>query len=121
MDVTKTARGFDLIEFTDRGYDVATQIEALRDQPDLDSGCVQRDGENADYSDRRDCLHETGGETEHDAAPHCCPVCQHIGGDDGLAVAGTGGVEHVSVDNMSFGRSFIADWIAETFVELAAP
>ena len=27
----------------------------------------------------------------------------------------TGGVEHVSVDNMSFGRSYIADWIAETF------
>jgi pimeloyl-ACP methyl ester carboxylesterase len=27
----------------------------------------------------------------------------------------TSGVEHVSVDNMSFGRSFIADWIAETF------
>jgi esterase/lipase len=29
--------------------------------------------------------------------------------------ARTGGVEHVSVDNMSFGRSYIADWIAETF------
>jgi len=29
----------------------------------------------------------------------------------------TGGVEHVSVDNMSFGRSYIADWIAETFNE----
>jgi pimeloyl-ACP methyl ester carboxylesterase len=29
--------------------------------------------------------------------------------------ARTGGVEHVSVDNMSYGRSFIADWIAETF------
>jgi esterase/lipase len=29
--------------------------------------------------------------------------------------ARTGGVEHVSVDNMSFGRTFIADWIAETF------
>jgi naringenin degradation protein FdeB len=28
---------------------------------------------------------------------------------------GTGGVEHVSVDNMSYGRSYIADWIAETF------
>ena len=27
----------------------------------------------------------------------------------------TGGVEHVSVDNMSYGRSFIADWIAEVF------
>lgn len=27
----------------------------------------------------------------------------------------TGGVEHVSVDNMSYGRTFIADWIAETF------
>jgi esterase/lipase len=27
----------------------------------------------------------------------------------------TGGIEHVSVDNMSFGRTFIADWIAETF------
>lgn len=27
----------------------------------------------------------------------------------------TGGVEHVSLDNMSFGRTFIADWIAETF------
>jgi pimeloyl-ACP methyl ester carboxylesterase len=29
--------------------------------------------------------------------------------------ARTGGVEHVSVDNMSYGRTFIADWIAETF------
>jgi esterase/lipase len=29
--------------------------------------------------------------------------------------ARTGGIEHVSVDNMSFGRTFIADWIAETF------
>jgi pimeloyl-ACP methyl ester carboxylesterase len=29
--------------------------------------------------------------------------------------ARTGGVEHVSVDNMSFGRTFIADWIAEAF------
>ena len=28
--------------------------------------------------------------------------------------ARTGGVEHVSVDNMSFGRGFIADWVAET-------
>jgi dienelactone hydrolase len=28
-----------------------------------------------------------------------------------------GGVEHVGVDNMSFGRDFIADWIAETFGE----
>jgi esterase/lipase len=27
----------------------------------------------------------------------------------------TGGVEHVSVDNMSYGRSYIADWIAESF------
>lgn len=27
----------------------------------------------------------------------------------------TGGIEHVSVDNMSFGRTYIADWIAETF------
>jgi esterase/lipase len=27
----------------------------------------------------------------------------------------TGGVEHVSVDNMSYGRDYIADWIAETF------
>ncbi len=31
----------------------------------------------------------------------------------------TGGVEHVSVDNMSYGRHFIADWVAETFVEQA--
>jgi pimeloyl-ACP methyl ester carboxylesterase len=29
--------------------------------------------------------------------------------------ARTGGIEHVSVDNMSYGRTFIADWIAETF------
>jgi naringenin degradation protein FdeB len=29
--------------------------------------------------------------------------------------ARTGGVEHVSVDNISFGRTFIADRIAETF------
>ena len=29
--------------------------------------------------------------------------------------ARTGGIEHVSVDNMSFGRGFIADWIAESF------
>jgi hypothetical protein len=29
----------------------------------------------------------------------------------------TGGVEHVSLDNMSYGRDFIADWIAETFGE----
>jgi pimeloyl-ACP methyl ester carboxylesterase len=35
--------------------------------------------------------------------------------------ARTGGVEHVSVDNMSYGRSFIADWIAETFGEITAP
>ena len=27
----------------------------------------------------------------------------------------TGGVEHVSVDNMAYGRTYIADWIAETF------
>jgi pimeloyl-ACP methyl ester carboxylesterase len=33
----------------------------------------------------------------------------------------TGGVEHVSVDNMNFGRHFIADWIAETFGEVAGP
>ena len=32
----------------------------------------------------------------------------------------TGGVEHVSLDNMSYGRSFIADWIAETFGERTA-
>jgi pimeloyl-ACP methyl ester carboxylesterase len=32
----------------------------------------------------------------------------------------TGGVEHVSVDNMSYGRSYIADWIAETFGERTA-
>jgi dienelactone hydrolase len=31
-----------------------------------------------------------------------------------------GGVEHVGVDNMSFGRDFIADWIAETFGEKTA-
>jgi dienelactone hydrolase len=31
-----------------------------------------------------------------------------------------GGVEHVGVDNMSFGRDFIADWIAETFGEQTA-
>jgi pimeloyl-ACP methyl ester carboxylesterase len=29
--------------------------------------------------------------------------------------ARTGGIEHVSVDNMSYGRTFIADWIAEAF------
>ncbi|MGP7795584.1 alpha/beta hydrolase family protein [Sphingomonas sp. CLY1604] len=29
----------------------------------------------------------------------------------------TGGVEHVSLDNTSYARSFIADWIAETFQE----
>jgi pimeloyl-ACP methyl ester carboxylesterase len=28
---------------------------------------------------------------------------------------GTGGVEHVSVDNMSYGRDFISDWIADVF------
>jgi dipeptidyl aminopeptidase/acylaminoacyl peptidase len=33
----------------------------------------------------------------------------------------TGGIEHVSVDNMNFGRHFIADWIAETFGEMAGP
>ena len=33
----------------------------------------------------------------------------------------TGGVEHVSVDNMSYGRSYIADWIAETFGEITGP
>ena len=33
----------------------------------------------------------------------------------------TGGVEHVSVDNMSYGRHFIADWIAETFGEITGP
>ena len=33
----------------------------------------------------------------------------------------TGGVEHVSVDNMSYGRHFISDWIAETFGEITAP
>jgi pimeloyl-ACP methyl ester carboxylesterase len=32
----------------------------------------------------------------------------------------TGGVEHVSLDNMSYGRSFIADWIAETFGQRTA-
>ena len=32
----------------------------------------------------------------------------------------TGGVEHVSLDNMSFGRTYIADWIAETFGERTA-
>ncbi len=32
----------------------------------------------------------------------------------------TGGVEHVSLDNMSYGRDFIADWIAETFGERTA-
>jgi hypothetical protein len=29
--------------------------------------------------------------------------------------ARTGGIEHVSVDNMSYGRTFIAESIAETF------
>ena len=33
----------------------------------------------------------------------------------------TGGIEHVSVDNMSYGRSYISDWIAETFGEITAP
>ena len=32
----------------------------------------------------------------------------------------TQGVEHVSLDNMSYGRSYIADWIAETFGERTA-
>ncbi|HWU04175.1 MAG TPA: alpha/beta fold hydrolase [Novosphingobium sp.] len=32
----------------------------------------------------------------------------------------TQGVEHVSLDNMSYGRGFIADWIAETFGERTA-
>ncbi len=32
----------------------------------------------------------------------------------------TGGVEHVSLDNMSYGRDFIADWIAETFAQRTA-
>lgn len=32
----------------------------------------------------------------------------------------TGGVEHVSLDNMTYGRDFIADWIAETFGERTA-
>lgn len=31
-----------------------------------------------------------------------------------------GGVEHVGVDNMSYGRDFIADWIAQTFGEKTA-
>lgn len=34
--------------------------------------------------------------------------------------ARTGGVEHVSLDNMSYGRDFIADWIAETFAQRTA-
>lgn len=33
----------------------------------------------------------------------------------------TGGTQHVSVDNMNFGRHFIADWIAETFGEVPGP
>lgn len=33
----------------------------------------------------------------------------------------TGGIEHVSVDNMTYGRHFIADWIAETFGEITGP
>ena len=33
----------------------------------------------------------------------------------------TGGAEHVSVDNMTYGRQFIADWIAETFGEITGP
>ncbi len=33
----------------------------------------------------------------------------------------TSGVEHVSVDNMSYGRGYISDWIAETFGEITAP
>ena len=31
-----------------------------------------------------------------------------------------GGVEHCSADNMVNARDFIADWIAETFIELGA-
>jgi dienelactone hydrolase len=31
-----------------------------------------------------------------------------------------GGVEHVGIDNMSYGRDFIADWIAQTFGEKTA-
>ena len=31
-----------------------------------------------------------------------------------------GGVEHVSADNMSNARDYIADWVAETFTELGA-
>jgi dipeptidyl aminopeptidase/acylaminoacyl peptidase len=31
-----------------------------------------------------------------------------------------GGVEHVGVDNMSYGRDYIADWIAQTFGEKTA-
>jgi pimeloyl-ACP methyl ester carboxylesterase len=34
--------------------------------------------------------------------------------------ARTQGVEHVSLDNMSYGRGYIADWIAETFGERTA-
>jgi esterase/lipase len=33
----------------------------------------------------------------------------------------TGGVEHVSVDNMTYGRQFIADWVAETFDQPTGP
>jgi pimeloyl-ACP methyl ester carboxylesterase len=33
----------------------------------------------------------------------------------------TGGAEHVSVDNMTYGRQFIADWIAETVGETTGP
>ena len=33
----------------------------------------------------------------------------------------TGGVEHVSVDNTTYARHFIADWIAETFGEITGP
>ena len=34
-----------------------------------------------------------------------------------IFTAREGGVEHVSLDNMSFGADFIADWVAETFRE----
>ena len=32
-----------------------------------------------------------------------------------------GGVEHVGVDNMTYGRDYIADWFAETFGEITGP
>jgi dienelactone hydrolase len=37
-----------------------------------------------------------------------------------IFTAREGGVEHVSADNMNNARDYIADWIAETFVELGA-